>query len=323
MLPSDTAPSFTDASNLLKTFEYERTLNEDARALVVYLLGTAVPEGSQERAPAIIKIEKTPYEPGEAVALTSPDAWSRLQMKTCNDIYATSLAWFAPGRSTADVQLTSICPATEKHILKYSIQKHRLVRETPALYESVVKPYIDSIPSATIKWVYGILEGTAEAENVLLRDDDPKIGFVLTPDLKWDQKTMTSLYLLVLTQDRSIRSLRDLTPAHLPLLRNIRQASEKVAMDKYGIDKGELRFFVHYQPTYYHFHVHVVHVNYENFGGITVGQAHLLDDVIDNLELEEEAQGSTSGRASYYSRKTFTYALGTNHKLFEGLSNAQ
>lgn len=179
---------------------------------------------------------------------------------------------------------------------------------------------------------------------------------------------MTSLYLLVLTQDRSIRSLRDLTPAHLPLLRNIRQASEKVAMDKYGIDKGELRFFVHYQPTYCeclcvakqrprladtglvisdHFHVHVVslcpicpfhpdlarlipfvrsfqvHVNYENFGGITVGQAHLLDDVIDNLELEEEAQGSTSGRASYYSRKTFTYALGTNHKLFEGLSNAQ
>lgn len=46
----------------------------------MYLLGTAVPEGSQERAPAIIKIEKTPYEPGEAVALTSPDAWSRLQM---------------------------------------------------------------------------------------------------------------------------------------------------------------------------------------------------------------------------------------------------
>jgi m7GpppX diphosphatase len=61
---------------------------------------------------------------------------------------------------------------------------------------------------------------------------------------------MTALYLLVLTQDRSIRSLRDLTPAHLPLLRNIRQASEKAAIEKYGIEKGELRFFVHYQPTY-------------------------------------------------------------------------
>lgn len=61
---------------------------------------------------------------------------------------------------------------------------------------------------------------------------------------------MTALYLLVLTQDRSIQSLRDLTPAHLPLLRNIRQQSEKAAMEKYGISKGELRFFVHYQPTY-------------------------------------------------------------------------
>ncbi|GAA5871289.1 hypothetical protein JCM16303_000706 [Sporobolomyces ruberrimus] len=317
MAPSTSEPSFKSAENLLKTFEYERTLSEDARALVIFLLGTAVPEGSEERAPAILKIEKTPYEPGEALTLTSPEAWSRLEMKTCNDIYSTSLAWFAPGRSIADVQLTSICPATEKHILKYSIQEYRIVRETPQLYESVVKPYIDSIPPATIKWVYGILEGTAEAENVLYRDDDPQTGFVLTPDLKWDQKTMSALYLLVLTQDRSIGSLRDLTPAHIPLLRNIRQASERAAIEKYCIDKGELRFFVHYQPTYYHFHVHVVHVNYQNFSGITVGQAHLLDDVIDTLELEKE---SPSFAGHYYARKTFTYALGTNHKLYEGLS---
>jgi m7GpppX diphosphatase len=61
---------------------------------------------------------------------------------------------------------------------------------------------------------------------------------------------MSSLYLQVLVQTRSIRSLRDLRPRHLDLLRNIRAASEKAAMAKYGIDRGELRFFVHYQPTY-------------------------------------------------------------------------
>jgi hypothetical protein len=38
---------------------------------------------------------------------------SMLQV-TANDIYSTSLAWFAAGRSTADVQISSICPATEK-----------------------------------------------------------------------------------------------------------------------------------------------------------------------------------------------------------------
>lgn len=61
---------------------------------------------------------------------------------------------------------------------------------------------------------------------------------------------MSALYLLVLSQDRTIRSLRDLRPQHLPLLRKIRHESERVAVERYGIDKGELRFFVHYQPTY-------------------------------------------------------------------------
>lgn len=33
---------------------------------------------------------------------------------TANDIYSTSLAWFAAGRSAPDVQISSICPATDK-----------------------------------------------------------------------------------------------------------------------------------------------------------------------------------------------------------------
>jgi hypothetical protein len=54
--------------------------------------------------------------------------------------------------------------------------------------------------------------------------------------------------------------------------------------------------FVHYQPSYCaskvhggllyrltladHFHVHVVHIEHEGLAGMTVGQAHLLDDLI-------------------------------------------
>lgn len=70
-----------------------------------------------------------------------------------------------------------------QHIKKYSVQETRLVRETPELYERVVKPYIASLAPSTISWVYNILDGTAEAENVLHRDDDVETGFVLTPDL--------------------------------------------------------------------------------------------------------------------------------------------
>ncbi|BGP40792.1 hypothetical protein JCM10449v2_004757 [Rhodotorula kratochvilovae] len=316
---SSAAPSFTSPETLLASFEFERVLSEDPRAIVAFLLGTAVPEGATERVPCIVKVEKTPFAPGEAPSLAAQEVWSKLQTVTTNDIYSTSLAWFASGRSTADVQLSSICPATEKHIKKYSVQEQRLVRETPEVYERIVKPYINSLPLSTVGWVYNILEGTAEAENVLYRDDDPDTGFVLTPDLKWDQKTMSALYLLVLSQDRTIRSLRDLRPQHLPLLRKIRQESERVTMERYGIDKGELRFFVHYQPTYYHFHVHIVHVSYIAFSGITVGQAHLLDDVIDllSLELEASTAGGPAPLQALMARRTFTYALGTEHALYK------
>lgn len=92
-----------------------------------------MPETSNDRVPCILKVEKTPFGPGEASSLAAADVWSKAQtvrpfptvqgvslmpcqlpQVTANDIYSTSLAWFAPGRANADVQLSSICPATEK-----------------------------------------------------------------------------------------------------------------------------------------------------------------------------------------------------------------
>jgi hypothetical protein len=52
----------------------------DPRTLVAYLLGTAIPASSSSRVPAIVKIEKTPYDPEEVVSLTSPAAWEKLEV---------------------------------------------------------------------------------------------------------------------------------------------------------------------------------------------------------------------------------------------------
>ena len=41
----------------------------------------------------------------------------------------------------------------------------------------------------------------------------------------------------------------------------------------------------------------------------TIGQAHLLDTIIDNLEQELEMPPHPSGK-SYYARRTLTYGLG-------------
>ena len=69
--------------------------------------------------------------------------------------------------------------------------------------------------------MYNILEKKAEVERVVFEDNDPETGFVLLPDLKWDQKQIENLYLVAIGRRRGIKSLRDLDRSQLPLLRNI------------------------------------------------------------------------------------------------------
>jgi m7GpppX diphosphatase len=56
-------------------------------------------------------------------------------------------------------------------------------------------------------------------------------------------------------------------------------------MSKYGVLGHELRCYVHYQPSYYHFHLHITHLQLDEGHGMAAGKAHLLEDVIDNLEV--------------------------------------
>jgi len=135
--------------------------------------------------------------------------------------------------------------------------------------------------------------------------------------MKWDLKTLTSLYLLSIVQNRSLRSLRDLRRHHIPLLQSIQTEADRVVKDKWNLPKGSLRMYIHYQPSYYHFHVHMVNVNYQgNILGMTVGQAHLLDDVISMLQLDPE------DGPGIFERMTLTYGLGDQHGLFEPLRNS-
>jgi len=92
---------------------------------------------------------------------------------------------------------------------------------------------------------------------------------------------LESLYCLAIVNDRSLRSIRDLNGSHLKLLRNIRygllashpwtrssrQGLTRHTLDarneslmaleeKYGAEVSSLRVYFHYQPTYYHLHVH-------------------------------------------------------------------
>ena len=61
-----------------------------------------------------------------------------------------------------------------------------MLLETAELYQKVTLPFVDSIPASRVAWVENILEGKAEADRVMAKEEDALRGWVLLPDIKWD-----------------------------------------------------------------------------------------------------------------------------------------
>ncbi|TKY87170.1 hypothetical protein EX895_003847 [Sporisorium graminicola] len=340
-------------SSILDGFKLTRVLDQDPKLKSANLLGefsTTSSDGTAAIEQAILIVEKThfsetlyerlkrPYaQPAserankqikvtehDSAASTSSDhtpIFSSLSDLGQNDIYTWLLAWFhrpqltAGAEVDADVKITLIRPATQTHIDKYSAQRKIMVYETPEMYQQKVLPWIESFPPSRIQWVYNILEHKKEADSILFEDPDPEKGFIIVPDLKWDQKTTSSLYIQAIVHNRELRSIRDLTKEHVELLEKVKTEASRVAFEKYGLvgrdntAQGNVRCFLHYHPSYYHLHVHILASSFTSHPGAVVGQAHLLDDVVDLLKLGVDMKQRTLG-----------YSLGTNSKLWAVLS---
>ena len=94
--------------------------------------------------------------------------------------------------------------------------------------------------------VENILTGLSEQSKILYSSP----SFVILPDMKWDLKTVSSLYLVSIVQDRTIRSMRDLRKCHIGLLKDIRREAARIVSEKWGLGNGSLRIYMHYQPSY-------------------------------------------------------------------------
>ncbi|EJU06124.1 scavenger mRNA decapping enzyme [Dacryopinax primogenitus] len=302
----------------LSLFTFTSLLNEDPRGKTINLLGTypsskpSDSNGTTQLAPAVLLAEKTHFDK-ERIGEYVRDGIGELQVLGVNDIYNWLLGWAKSSTEAprdADVKITLIRDASETHIRKYSKQEMRMVHETPEVYRSVVLPYIDALPRERIQWVYNILEGKSE-EPIL--SSTPT--HVLLPDMKWDQNP-SSLYLTGIFRDPSLRSIRDLWNKHVGMLKDIRADARRVVKERWDVEPGELRIYFHYLPSYYHLHVHITRLTL-SIGGMYVGHAHLLDDVISLLELDkDDALGIMQNR-------TLTYVLGEQNALYERMVNAQ
>lgn len=98
--------------------------------------------------------------------------------------------------------------------------------------------------------------------------------------------TSEKFYFTAIIRERTVKSMRDLSREHLPLLENLNQSIKREVSNLLQISPYRIQMFIHYLPSFYHLHVHVVShgLNIGNF----VGKAHNLEDIIDNIKLDSE-----------------------------------
>lgn len=152
-----------------------------------------------------------------------------------------------------------------------------VVTETPEMYAELS-------PKAP-EWVENIFNGTAKGEEYYLKTKD----FYLMPDFKWNRK-VSDLYLLALFSDPSLRSVRDLRGADIPLLHSVKETVLRYIKDTYELDEKYIRIFVHYPPSAWRLHIHFQHVSATtalSSGNAQAGRAILLDTILHNLHVSD------------------------------------
>ncbi|XP_058675051.1 m7GpppX diphosphatase isoform X2 [Ammospiza caudacuta] len=258
----------TAAAFTLSDLRVRRVLRESARDKIVFLHAERIGL-SGEGTDAVVILEKTPFQEEKIPDLLKKPMHAELQMH--NDIYCTF--YLSPPPELSEIKATVVYPATEKHIQKYLRQEAHLIRETWEDYKNITLPFIQA-QSFSIQWVYNILEKKAEADRIVHENPDPSNGFVLVPDLKWNQ-------------------------------------NQEAIVKRFGVPGSQLRIYLHYQPSYYHLHVHFTALGYDAPGS-SVERAHLLADVIDNLAMD----------SMYYQKRALTFPLRADEPLFKKFQEA-
>ncbi|KAI6234484.1 M7GpppX diphosphatase [Aphelenchoides fujianensis] len=199
---------------------------------------------------------------------------------------------------------TLIYPATETHIKKYRFKPLHLVFETADDYRRDHAAH-----HREDAWVYNYFGTGREKEQdlILFKDEDPQNGFLLLRDLKWSGLVLEQLYYQAIIIRRDIKSVRDLTEKELPLLKNILAKCTKAIFDKHGIPESKLKIHFHYQPSYYHLHVHF------RFIGSEADQPFIhLQQAIANIELIPD----------YYQKATLSCVLKEDTPLYDAFKAA-
>lgn len=300
----DAAPAFKDA--IPETFLVDETLKFEAGGRFAVVLGTLRGEA------CLLQLaQKAALEDPQALAEALPN----LSLALTNHSGAEYAYYVATDPTTgATYDLEVVWPASERVIQRKRPAEVHVFEETAAIYEAVVKPFAEA-QAANIGWIDAVCSLEKEKERNLHAGED----FVVNVDTKWathgpfDSNSETwrgadwarDLYLLAIAKDASLKSIRDLRGDRgAKLVRAMRAALLKCALETYGVPAAKLRVFFHYQPQFYRLHAHCTRAEHTN-PGCECDRAHLLSTVAANLDLAPD----------YYARAPLTYKLRVGEKL--------
>ena len=143
--------------------------------------------------------------------------------------------------------------------------------------------YLDLIKNRNIekdRWIYNIIDGISETDKIICRDEK----CVIIPSYTWDSKNINKLHILCLPIDTALRTIRELTKDHIPLLEHMKNATLEKIEEVYGLKEENVKMFFHYDPSTYHLHIHFINTLFTDTGS-SVEYSHDLDIVIFNLSL--------------------------------------
>jgi m7GpppX diphosphatase len=331
---------------LLQSFEFKNVLQEDTRSKKISLLGVRTTDNQ----PMVIDLEWNPFSANQDQDNTLKDLLNFIQHSLPvssiepvfqNDIWYGCIMKLQSGNMSFEtgIRCDIIYPATQSDIVKRTRQDRAMIQETWETYVSKVRPFIQEIPKTHVQWVEQIINGTAEQDQIYLRryldkngnvhdtsirPDSSGNGYIILPDSKWDRKSISTLYLLVIFFEWDYRSdpngqdgtysynplytIRDLRfPMHINLLESCKKDIQSVLNDAFQLSYSQVRAYFHYPPTFYWLHLHVTHLDLEPPGAI-IGKAHLLEDIMDSMVLLYPEQ--------YFQKKTFSYVIGARSSLW-------
>ena len=308
--PEDAVPAFSDT---ISNFAVEETLRFEAGGRLAVVLGKL--DGRD----CVLELK-------QRAALADPqaleDALPKLKLALTNHSGAEYSYYAATDPTTgATYDLEAVWPAPERLVQRKRPAEICVVEETAEAYDRVVRPFAEA-QAAKIGWIDAVCALEKERERNLHACD----AFVVNVDTKWsthgpfdaDRATWRGadwtrdLYLLAISKDASLKSMRDLRgPDGAGLCRAMRAALLRCAADVYGVPATKLRVFFHYQPQFYRLHAHCTRAEHTN-PGCECDRAHLLTTVAANLDLAPD----------YYARAPLTYKLRVGETLHGLLSAA-